>query len=95
MPILPGIMPIQSYNGFKRMTTLSKTIVPDAIHEALEPIKDDDKAVKQYGIKLAIEMCKKLKTMQVTSAITLIKFIIRTRFPGSIFTRSIWKRACD
>jgi methylenetetrahydrofolate reductase (NADPH) len=38
-PILPGIMPIQSYGGFKRMTTLCKTFVPDAISKALEPIK--------------------------------------------------------
>jgi methylenetetrahydrofolate reductase (NADPH) len=66
MPILPGIMPIQSYNGFKRMTTLSKTIVPTSIWEALEPIHDDDKAVKEYGIKLAIEMCTRLKKCGVT-----------------------------
>lgn len=61
MPILPGIMPIQSYNGFSRMTTLSKTIVPPFIFEALEPIKDDDKAVKEYGIQLAVDMCNRLK----------------------------------
>jgi methylenetetrahydrofolate reductase (NADPH) len=39
VPILPGIMPIQSYGGFKRMTTLCKTFVPKAISDALEPIK--------------------------------------------------------
>lgn len=39
-PILPGIMPIQSYNGFMRMTTLCKTFVPQAIHDALAPIKE-------------------------------------------------------
>ncbi|KAJ3332665.1 hypothetical protein HDU76_013479 [Blyttiomyces sp. JEL0837] len=61
IPILPGIMPIQSYGGFKRMTLLSKTIVPQYINDALEPIKDDDKAVKAYGVQLAVEMCTKLK----------------------------------
>eukprot|EP01112_Ceratiomyxa_fruticulosa_P001734 TRINITY_DN118_c0_g3_i1.p1 TRINITY_DN118_c0_g3~~TRINITY_DN118_c0_g3_i1.p1 ORF type:complete len:590 (-),score=124.48 TRINITY_DN118_c0_g3_i1:117-1886(-) len=59
-PILPGIMPIHTYAGFVRMTTLSKTHVPTEISEALEPIKDNDEEVKKYGIKLCIEMCRKL-----------------------------------
>ncbi|KAG0267785.1 hypothetical protein DFQ27_008284 [Actinomortierella ambigua] len=59
-PILPGIMPIQSYGGFIRMTTLCKTYVPRHIREALEPIKDDDQAVKEYGVKLAIDMCREM-----------------------------------
>jgi len=60
-PILPGIMPIQSYNGFVRMTTLCKTKVPGFIFDALEPIKDDDQAVKDYGVKLAADMCQQLR----------------------------------
>lgn len=60
IPVLPGIMIIQSYGGFKRMTTLSKTLVPQYILDDLEPIKDDDQAVKDYGVKLGIEMCKRL-----------------------------------
>jgi len=51
-------MPIQSYGGFKRMTTLCKTIVPSFIEKDLEPIKDDDQAVRNYGVSLAIKMCK-------------------------------------
>ena len=39
IPILPGIMPIQSYGGFRRMTMLCKTFVPSFILEDLEPIK--------------------------------------------------------
>jgi methylenetetrahydrofolate reductase (NADPH) len=39
VPILPGIMPIQSYAGFKRMTTLCQTRVPQYILSDLEPIK--------------------------------------------------------
>lgn len=61
-PILPGIMPIQSYGGFRRMTTLCKTFVPQKILDDLEPIKDDDQAVKEYGVQLAADMCTMLKT---------------------------------
>jgi len=60
VPIIPGLMPIHAFAGFQRMTTLCKTRVPQAISDALEPIKNDDEAVKEYGVQLAIEMSKKL-----------------------------------
>merc|ERR1719482_214361 len=53
VPILPGIMPIQSYAGFKKMTDLCKTKIPPHINEALEEVKD-------YGVQCGIEMCKEL-----------------------------------
>ncbi|KAG0226223.1 hypothetical protein BGW42_003817 [Actinomortierella wolfii] len=59
-PILPGIMPIQSYGGFNRMTSLCKTFVPKHIRDALEPIKEDDQAVKDYGVRLAVDMCREM-----------------------------------
>ncbi|CAG8713325.1 24289_t:CDS:2 [Dentiscutata erythropus] len=59
-PILPGLLPIQNYNGFNRIVSLSKTIVPKSVIDALEPIKHDDAAVKEYGIKLAVEMIRKM-----------------------------------
>jgi methylenetetrahydrofolate reductase (NADPH) len=59
-PIVPGIMPIQSFAGFQRMTTLCKTFVPQEIRDALAPIEHDDAAVKQYGVQLATRMCRRL-----------------------------------
>lgn len=59
-PIIPGILPIQNYSGFNRIITLSKTIVPQFVLEELEPIKDDDAAVKEYGIRLAVDMIRKM-----------------------------------
>lgn len=65
VPIIPGIMPIHTYAGFNRMTTLSKTFVPPEITSSLDPIKENDEAVKNYGINLAIEMCKKLLSSDI------------------------------
>jgi len=59
-PLVPGIMPILTYGGFKRMTGFCKTFVPKEIHDTLEAIKDDEKKVKEYGIQVAIKMCNKL-----------------------------------
>lgn len=60
VPILPGILPIQNYGGFKRMTGFCKTKVPQAVTDAIELIKDDDAAVKQFGIDLGVDMCKRI-----------------------------------
>jgi methylenetetrahydrofolate reductase (NADPH) len=60
-PILPGLMIIQNYGSFSRRTVSYGTKVPQHIHDALEPIKDDDQAVKDYGIQMMIDMCEKLR----------------------------------
>lgn len=59
-PILPGIMPIQTYAGWKRMISFCRTKVPQAVVDALEPIKDDDEEVQAFGVKLGVTMCKYL-----------------------------------
>ncbi|KAF9573650.1 hypothetical protein EC968_008287 [Mortierella alpina] len=59
-PIIPGIMPIQSYNGFRRITNLAKILVPASVQEALEPIKTDDQKVKDYGVELAASIIQRL-----------------------------------
>ncbi|KAH0462689.1 hypothetical protein IEQ34_010264 [Dendrobium chrysotoxum] len=59
-PIVPGIMPINNYKGFLRMTGFCKTKITSEITAALDPIKDNEEAVKAYGIHLGTEMCKKI-----------------------------------
>ncbi|KAG2722374.1 hypothetical protein I3843_02G109200 [Carya illinoinensis] len=59
-PIVPGIMPINNYKGFIRMTGFCKTRIPAEITAALEPIKDNEEAVRSYGVHLGTEMCKKI-----------------------------------
>ncbi|XP_058184196.1 methylenetetrahydrofolate reductase (NADH) 2-like [Rhododendron vialii] len=59
-PIVPGIMPINNYRGFLRMTGFCKTKIPSEITAALEPIKDNEEAVRAYGIHLGTEMCRNI-----------------------------------
>jgi len=59
-PIIPGIMPIMSYGGFKRMTTFCKTRIPEHISNVLDAIQENDAAVKAYGISLGTQMCQRL-----------------------------------
>ncbi|CAO3579898.1 unnamed protein product [Absidia cylindrospora] len=60
-PILPGVFPIQNYTGLKRVISFSNNFVPQKIWDDLEPLKDDDAAVKEYGINLTIEFIHKFQ----------------------------------
>lgn len=60
VPIIPGIMPIQNYASFRRLTNLCKAQVPADIVEALTPLQADDEAVKAYGVRLSARMIRRL-----------------------------------
>jgi methylenetetrahydrofolate reductase (NADPH) len=60
VPVIPGVMPILSYAGLKRMTTMCRVELPNDIDRAVEAIKDDENRVKEFGIELATQMCADL-----------------------------------
>ncbi len=49
---------IRSANTLYRTIKFSKTVVPNKILEALEPMKNDDEEVRKYGIEFGIEQCR-------------------------------------
>ncbi|XP_005079455.1 methylenetetrahydrofolate reductase isoform X1 [Mesocricetus auratus] len=59
-PILPGIFPIQGYTSLRQLVKLSKLEVPQKIKDVIEPIKDNDAAIRNYGIELAVSLCREL-----------------------------------
>lgn len=60
VPILPGIMPIHTYAAFIRRAQWTKCHVPDKWMELLEPVKNDDVAVRDIGKDLVVELCQGL-----------------------------------
>lgn len=60
VPIIPGIAPIQTWNGFIKSTSLSRTTIPKALLDQLEPHKNNDEKVRAIGIKLVAEMCRRI-----------------------------------
>lgn len=60
IPIVPGIAPIQTWNGFQRATSLAKTQIPLSFLEALEPHKNNDEKVREIGTKLVADMCRRI-----------------------------------
>lgn len=59
-PIIPGILPIQSYDSLRHICKLSKLEVPQNIVNEMEKIKDNDEAIRVYGIQQAVNLCKDL-----------------------------------
>ena len=59
-PIIPGLMCINAYAGFKKMTKFCKTRVPKALEEKMDSMKDDADAVKSFGVTFGAEVCQEL-----------------------------------
>merc|ERR1712176_54114 len=59
-PIVPGLMCINAYGGFVKMTKFCKTRVPKDLQAKMDSLKDDARAVKDFGVQFGIEMCQRL-----------------------------------
>lgn len=58
--IIPGILPILGYDRFKKSCKYCETNVPQELNDALEPLKNDDEAVRKFGIEFCIKQSQEL-----------------------------------
>mmetsp|Transcript_83908 Transcript_83908/g.179858 ORF Transcript_83908/g.179858 Transcript_83908/m.179858 type:complete len:816 (-) Transcript_83908:98-2545(-) len=58
VPIVPGIMCLNTCGGLKRMTGLCKTRMPPGMMEAAEAADKDDDTFKAWGVEAGVAMCK-------------------------------------
>lgn len=59
-PIIPGLMCINGYGGFKKMAKFCKTRVPKDLEDKMESIKDDATAIKAFGVQFGADVCQSL-----------------------------------
>jgi methylenetetrahydrofolate reductase (NADPH) len=57
-PILPGVMPIQSYDSLRHIVKLSKLDIPPEIQRVIQPLKGNNDAIRNYGVHQAVEMIR-------------------------------------
>lgn len=67
IPIIPGLMPIQSYQILKRTTKLSNAKLPKDIEQRLDAVKNDDDMVKKVGVEVISEIVERIKTIKERS----------------------------
>ena len=91
VPIVPGIMPITSYEQLNRFIRLCGATVPMRLALQLEKLKDDPDAVIQLGVAHATVQCMELLqrgvpgihfyTLNRSPATRLIVSALRSRLP--------------
>jgi hypothetical protein len=57
-PIVPGLMCINAYPGFAKMTKFCKSRVPAKLQADMDAIQDDAAAVKAFGTDYIAQMCQ-------------------------------------
>jgi len=60
VPIVPGIMCLNSAGGFVKMAAFCKTRVPSALRSGMDAVKDSAEDTKAYGIAFGTQMSKRL-----------------------------------
>ncbi|MCK2240164.1 MULTISPECIES: methylenetetrahydrofolate reductase [unclassified Crossiella] len=60
VPLLPGLMPITSVKGVRRMAELSGDPIPAEVLSRIDPIAEDPAAVREEGVRIATELSQRL-----------------------------------
>ena len=60
VPIVPGIMPVTSIEGIRRMAALNGSSIPEQLAADLERVRGDDRAIEEVGIDWAKRQCENL-----------------------------------
>lgn len=59
-PVIPGIMPVLSVAGIKRMSEMQGSEFPAWFADKLRAVEDDPEAVRAIGIEEATRLCREL-----------------------------------
>lgn len=84
IPIVAGVMPVTQIGTIERSQQLSGAPFPPVLAARFERFADDPEAVRQLGIELASEMCRRL----IDEGVPGIHFIT---FNRSTATREVWQ----
>lgn len=66
IPIIPGMMPIQSYQMIKRTAKLSHALLPEKIMSRLDEVRGNDEMVKKVGVDILSEIVEHIKSPRNT-----------------------------
>jgi methylenetetrahydrofolate reductase (NADPH) len=60
VPLVPGLLPIQSFSQIKRITSLCGAKIPPALHGELDAAGDDEAKVQEIGVRWTVDQCREL-----------------------------------
>ncbi len=86
VPIVPGIMPIATVSGIRRMAAVNRTSFPDELEAELVRVEGDDDATYELGVRWASRQCEEL----LAGGVPGIHFYTLNRSPATReITRSL------
>ncbi len=84
IPIVPGIMPIATVSGIRRMAGMNGTAFPPELEVELQRVDGDDEATYELGVRWATMQCEEL----LANGVGGIHFYTLNRSPA---TREIYQ----
>src|SRR5207245_11751161 len=60
VPIVPGVLPCINSEQIKRITSLCGAKMSEALRRKLEAVAADDEAVRQLGVEVCTDICRRL-----------------------------------
>ena len=61
VPLIPGLLPVQSYQSVRRVATLAHAAIPPAVLARLDEVRADDGEVKRVGVDVLAELVAALR----------------------------------
>jgi methylenetetrahydrofolate reductase (NADPH) len=87
VPIIPGIMPIATVSGIRRMAGMNGTLIPAELEAELQNVDGNDEATYELGVRWATMQCRELLDRGVKG----IHFYTLNRSPATRdITRSLF-----
>jgi len=83
--VIPGILPITSYEGLIKFCQICGATISDEVHDIFKPLSGNDDATLEAGIDFAVRQCKDLLDRGAPG----IHFFSLNKVEP---TREIWKR---
>lgn len=79
VPIVPGIMPIATVSGIRRMAGMNGTSFPEELEAELQRVEGDEDATYALGVRWATQQCEEL----IAHGVPGIQFYTLNRSPAS------------
>jgi methylenetetrahydrofolate reductase (NADPH) len=61
IPLIPGLLPVQSYQSVRRVATLAHAAIPPKVLARLDEVRADDGEVKRVGVDVLAELVAALR----------------------------------
>ena len=59
-PVIPGLMPVQTVGGVKRMAAMNGSAIPSALVDRLDAAEGDPEAIIDIGVDVVTELCQRM-----------------------------------